>query len=79
MIYPVTMYSAECDNCKEAAFLGNGEFSAYHEEDQVREDLMNSEWFNGDTLKGHEGKHYCPGCWSYDDNDNLVLKPVNHL
>lgn len=19
-----------------------------------------------------EGRHYCPGCWAYDDDDNIV-------
>ena len=71
MIYPVTMYSGKCDNCGTEIKLGGGEYMAYGEKWQVEEDMKNTDWLIQD------GKHYCDDCWSYDDEDNIVLKPVN--
>lgn len=68
MIYPITMYAAKCDCCGEEVKL-MGEFAALVDELSVREDLMES----GYHTDGN--KHYCPGCWSYDDEDNIVIKP----
>lgn len=69
MIYPVTMYAAKCDNCGEEVRL-MGEYAALAEKDCVRDELMESGYHeDGD-------KHYCPDCWSYDDEDNIVLKPI---
>lgn len=65
------MYAAKCDNCSEEVKLGGGEYSAYAEQDGVIDEMIASDYhFAGD-------KHYCPDCWSLDDEDNIVLKPVN--
>jgi hypothetical protein len=68
MIQPITMYEAECDNCGEQYVTYDG-ICAYHEAEQMKERLMEAEWHtDGD-------KHYCPECWSLNDNDEVVIKP----
>lgn len=70
MIYPITMYAAKCDGCGKDVRL-MGEYAALVDKESVREDLMNSEYHeDGD-------KHYCPDCWTYDDNDNVIFKQQN--
>lgn len=71
MIYPVTMYAGKCDTCGAKIKLGGGDYTAYGEEWHIEEDMKNSDWL----IK--EGKHYCDDCWSYDDEDNIVIKPKN--
>lgn len=63
------MYAGKCDNCgKEANLMG--EYAALVDKETVLEDLIMSDYHvDGD-------KHYCPDCWSFDDEDNIVLKPV---
>lgn len=67
MIYQVTMYGAKCDGCgEEIRFMG--EYSAISERECVEDMLRESDYqFDGN-------KHYCPDCWAYDDNDNIVFK-----
>lgn len=70
MIYEVKMHGAQCDNCGEIWIHSDSGCVAYHDEETVREQIMNSEWLS------EGGKDYCPDCYSHDDNDALVLKPI---
>lgn len=69
MIYPVTYYEAKCDNC---GIRWQDDFVAMADPDEMEYLLDESEWHIGE-----EGKHYCPDCFEFDDDDKLVLKPVN--
>jgi hypothetical protein len=74
MIYEVKMHGAQCDNCGEAWENSNTGCMAYHDPETIREQIMNDDWLS------EGGKDYCPDCYSYDDEDNLILKPmVNNL
>lgn len=70
MIYPVTMYAAKCDNCGKEWFDESNCFVAFTDESSMRSVL-------GDDDHWHtEGdKHYCRDCYSFDDEDNLIIKP----
>jgi hypothetical protein len=71
MIYPKTMYAAKCDNCgKEWVDEDNGYF-AFTDESSITDNVNNDdEWHNeGD-------KHYCKDCYSFDDNDTLIIKTI---
>lgn len=60
MIKPVTMYSVICDRCGKAYGEFNG-IAAWLDEGTAKEQAMGSEWEEiGD-------KHYCPGCYEFDD------------
>jgi hypothetical protein len=70
MIYPITMYAGKCDGCGKQWDNGDGVI-AYQEESTVKESMQDSFWhIEGD-------KHYCGNCWSYDDDDNIVLGKIN--
>ncbi len=71
MIKEVKMFTVICDNCG----LSSGEeydseYSAWGDKNSALEDAINGDWIE----EGH--KHYCPNCFSYDDNDNLILKKI---
>jgi len=68
MIQEVTMYTVVCDNCGEDAFT-DSDFSCWCDQ-QVAEEFAKDDW----GYIEHEGKHYCPKCYEYDDDDNLIIK-----
>ena len=59
------MQTAICDNCKNDV-LGDSDFSCV-DSDYLQDTLSEANWQKIDD------KHYCEDCWSYDDNDNIVL------
>ena len=67
MIYEVTMFAAKCDNCKKELYEGS-EYSCMGDEIAVSMDMGNSEWHKTD-----DDKHYCCDCWSYDENDEVLI------
>jgi hypothetical protein len=69
MIFPVTMYSAKCDNCGKEWIDEVNCFCAFTDENSMAENVNNDDdWHNeGD-------KHYCKDCFTFDDEDNLIVK-----
>jgi len=73
MIYSVTMYSGKCDNCGEEWADEHNGYCAFTDASSMKENMMESEWL-------HEGdKDYCPKCYSYDDDDKLILKSQDRV
>lgn len=68
----VEMFTVVCDICKKSADEGT-DYSCWNDENAAKEAAMNAEYLN----EGDE--HYCPNCYEYDDEDNLVLKSVQLL
>lgn len=67
MIQKVEMFTVVCDNCGEDAGV-DSDYSCWNDESAAVEMATESDWIkDGD-------KHYCPKCYSYDDEDNLILK-----
>jgi len=68
MIIKARFFAVECDNCKNQAH-GQEEWPYWYSGIiEVEENAMESEWLKeGD-------KHYCPDCFSYDDEDKLIIK-----
>ena len=62
----VTMHTVICDNCGDNLF-DDADYSC-GDLAFVGDELDEQDW------KEVEGKDYCGDCWSYDDNDNLVIK-----
>lgn len=63
----VEMFTVICDNCKED--LGaDSDYSCYNDSNYAEEVAMESDWLKED------GNHYCPKCYEYDDEDNLIIK-----
>lgn len=68
MIESCEMYGCKCDGCVEQ--WDNGDCISYYADKELTEQgARDSEWYICD-----DGKTYCPECWSYDDDENLVFK-----
>lgn len=62
MVVKEYFYNVECDCCHAIA-----DEELWHvEESYAKEIAAESNW------KELGGKHYCPKCWHYDDDDNIV-------
>ncbi|MEK9157712.1 MAG: hypothetical protein AAB638_00835 [Patescibacteria group bacterium] len=70
MIKKVEMYTVVCDNCGKDVCEGE-EYSAWNDSDYAREIATESGWHETD-----DDKHYCPDCFTFDDNDNLILRQI---
>lgn len=66
MIKEVTMYTVVCDNCKKDCNEGQ-EYSCWSDKSYTEDSAMEADWLKEDD------KHYCTDCFSYDDDDNLVI------
>lgn len=62
------MYFVNCDNCGAEANHHDG-IVAWREEWYAKSVANESGFIE------HKGKDICPDCWTYDDNDNVVIKP----
>lgn len=69
MVKEVKMYTVICDCCG-ADVNEDEEFSCWSDAGSAKDVAMDSDWLTeGD-------KQYCPDCYSYDDDDNLVIQPL---
>ena len=67
MIQETTMYTVVCDGCGKDS-TADSEYSAWGCKMYAADVAMEANFIN----EGDE--HYCPDCYSYDDEDNLVIK-----
>lgn len=66
-IEKVEMYTVVCDHCKKD--MGStDDYSCWNDDTYAEERAMESEWIK------ENGKHYCPECVTYGENDELQLK-----
>jgi hypothetical protein len=70
MIKEVTMYTILCDGCGKDVCDGT-EYSAWNDTSYVVDSAIEDNWHVED------GNHYCPNCFEYDDDDNLIIKGGN--
>jgi hypothetical protein len=71
MIKELKMFTVVCDNCGKDSNEGT-EYSCWADESQAKEMASNADWIEEDD------KDYCPECFSYDDDDNLIIKPIKN-
>ena len=64
------MYGVVCDNCNKGCIDEDNGFVAWSDESSAKDNAIDSEWIEENE------KHYCPDCFEYDDDDNLILKPI---
>lgn len=69
MIKEVIMYTIVCDNCGKDVNK-DAEYSAWNDKNYAEEVAMESDWIK------ENDKHYCPDCFTYDDEDSLLIKPI---
>lgn len=63
----VTMYTVVCDNCGKDSNEDN-EYSCFSTKEMAEDEAMEIGWLRDND------KHYCTDCYSYDDDDNLIIK-----
>jgi hypothetical protein len=66
MIKEIPMYTAICDGCGKDSNEG-AEYSAWNDQGFAFECAQEDNWIE------HEHNHYCPDCYHYDDEDELIL------
>lgn len=62
----VECFAISCDNCHDV-YENNSGYSLFADEQATNEELNDDEWLT----QGE--KHYCPLCYSYNDNDELII------
>jgi hypothetical protein len=66
MIKEVKMFTIICDNCKHD--IGEDQdYSCWSHSSSALDNANESDWLE------HEHNHYCPSCYSYNDNDELII------
>lgn len=70
MIEKVECVTLSCDNCKKDFVEYHNGFSIFVDENSAYEEASNDDWF----LDGE--KCYCPDCYSFDDDENLIIKTL---
>lgn len=71
MIEANEFFVCSCDNCGQA--FGNYDYDYLVMPDKIsmENELGDSdEWF---TERGNPNKHYCPECFTIDEEDNLII------
>jgi hypothetical protein len=67
MIKEVTMFTVICDNCGKDANDG-AEYSCWNDKSFAEDIAVEFGYLKNDN------KHYCQDCFSYDEDDKLVIK-----
>ncbi len=73
MIKKVSMFSLTCSNCGELLGEEDGVI-AWESKESLLTVANDSGW--GTIIYPQPGadKHYCPECYEYDDNGNIICK-----
>lgn len=67
----VIMHALVCDNCGQQG-VEESEVAGWDDKDWALTEAAESGWL---TIDGNNyDKHYCPKCYKYDENDNLIIK-----
>jgi hypothetical protein len=69
MVKEMTMYSVVCDNCG-IDVNENSEYAAWSDKSHAEDIALESDWLK------QEDKHYCQDCFSYDDEENVIITPI---
>lgn len=69
MLKEVKMYTVVCDNCGKDVNK-DAEYSAWNDKRYAEDIAMEADWIK------ENDNHYCPDCFTYDDDDNLLIMPI---
>lgn len=70
MIHKVECVTLSCDNCKKDFVEYHNGFSIFVDENSAYEEASNDNWFRD------KDKCYCPDCYSFDEEENLIIKKL---
>jgi len=68
MVKEITMYTVICDNCGKDSNEGC-EYAGWSDKGYAVDVAIDGAGF----IK-NDDNHYCPKCYEYDDNDEIVIK-----
>lgn len=68
-IFKQESFGVECDRCKQIFEHPISGFSLWADTGAPFEYAQEYSWIE------HEGKHYCPSCYEYGLNDEVIIKP----
>jgi hypothetical protein len=67
MIKEIIVYTYICDRCSKNS-SDEEENCGWNDAGYAWDCASDNDWIE------HEGKHYCSGCYDYDNDDNLIIK-----
>jgi hypothetical protein len=67
MLKEVKMFTIVCDNCG-CDVNADSDYSCWNDENCVEEIRQEAGWVK------YDDEHYCPDCFEYDDEDELIIK-----
>ena len=70
------MFGCKCDNCGEQWFDDHNGFAAFTDEISMKNNISDDETWYVDREHNGDNKHYCPKCFIFDDQDNLIIKQI---
>lgn len=75
MLHEIKMTGAKCDHCKKDWYDDHNGWCCMSDDSSMETVLMEEGWHKGDEScnEGKDWEHYCPDCYSYDDDDNFIL------
>lgn len=74
MIKKIECYVPVCDICEKLAD-GDADFIIHYDtETEALEGALEDENYGGTGCREIDGKLCCTGCWTYDDDDNVVIR-----
>ena len=69
MIKQVEMYTLICDICGKDV-CSDADYSCWNDKEYLK-DIAREDLWLVDTV---DDAHYCPDCYEYDEEDNLIIK-----
>lgn len=76
MITTVEMFGCKCNNCGKEWIDNYNSFVAFTDKLGMMNNISDDEMWYSDNYKNI---HYCPECFSFSDDDELMLKNMSHL
>ncbi len=65
----IETYTIVCDNCKKIS-TDQFDICGWNDKDYALECAKDDNWIEC------EDKHYCPDCYHFDDEDNVVINEI---
>lgn len=76
MIEKTEMYVCSCNNCGKTYGNHDYDYLVMPDESSMNAQLGDDdEWHTVPTKEGEPAKHYCPDCFRFGENDELVIMP----
>jgi len=72
MIFEKKMYACKCDNCHREWIDDHTGYCAFEDKSRMAENVED----DYDWHTTNDDKHYCPNCYNFDKEDNLIIHPL---